>query len=197
MKKVFLTLAIALGVATASKAQDANNMWVGGTVGLWSSKTTGSDGQLSFKVMPEFGYILSENTAVGVSLGGAHTHGGDKLKFDGETLNAKSSVNTYTISPFLRYTFLKGEMGSLFFDAGAAYNRSKITNGGARYEGLEVGFRPGVAVSVSSKIAIIGKFGFLGWQYDHAKIGGIKTHSNNFGFDFDMSNIQLGMNLRF
>lgn len=199
MKKVFLTLAIALGVATASNAQDANNMWVGGTAGVWSSKVQGSDSQLSFKVMPEFGFILNENMGVGIALGGAHTHTSvdNGLGFDGNTLNTKESVNTYTINPFLRYTFLKGDMGSLFFDAGAAYKYSKVTNGGSRSEGLEVGFRPGVAVNVSDRIAIIGKFGFLGWQYDHTKTGKVKTHSNDFGFDFDMSNIQLGMNLRF
>ena len=56
MKKLFLTIAVALGVFSAASAQ--GNMWVGGTAGVWSSKVKGGDSQLSFKVMPEFGYIL-------------------------------------------------------------------------------------------------------------------------------------------
>ena len=197
MKKIFLTLAIALGVTTAANAQDVGKMWVGGTAGFWSSKSSGSDSQLNFKVMPEFGYILSENIGVGIALGGAHTHG-DILDFDGNTLSGKASKNTYTINPFLRYTFLKGEIGALFFDAGAAYGHAKVTNGGNRYDQMEVGFRPGIAINVSDNIALIGKFGFLGWQYEHTKTSaGVKSHNNNWGFDFDMSNIQIGANIKF
>lgn len=196
MKKIVLTLAIALGAITAANAQDVGRMWVGGTAGFWSSKASGSDAQLNFKVMPEFGYIINENLGVGIALGGSHTHSGD-ITFDGQTLNAKESTNTYTINPFLRYTFLKGNIGGLFVDAGAAYNHSKVTNGGRKTEGLEVGFRPGVAINVSNNVALIGKFGFLGWQYDHSKFNAVKSHTNNWGFDFDLSNIQIGANIKF
>ena len=58
---------------------------------------------------------------------------------------------------------------------------------------MEVGFRPGVAINVSDNLTLTGKFGFLGYQYE--KFGSKKT--NTFGFDFDLSQIQLGLNFVF
>lgn len=194
MKKVFLTLAIALGLTTAANAQDVGKMWVGGTVGFSATKTTYDDNtKLDFKVLPEFGYILSENIGIGIALGGAHTNVSDELWGD-------TQVNTYIVNPFLRYTFLKGDIGALFFDAGAAYGHQKYVNKGPLGQSLEVGFKPGVAINVSDNIALIGKFGFLGWQYQHLdpKTPLLKkSHSNKFGFDFDMTNIQIGASLKF
>lgn len=192
MKKLFLTIAVALGVFSAASAQ--GNMWVGGTAGIWSSKVKGGDSQLSFKVMPEFGYILNSNVGIGIALGGAHTHGANSdLKFDGNDLTSKGSVNSYKVNPFLRYTFLKSDLGGLFFDGGVAYGWEKGTNGGDKANTLEVGLRPGVAINVSNKVALLGKFGFLGYQTGKVK----ETRTNSFGFDFDMSNIELGVNLKF
>ncbi|PXV62208.1 outer membrane protein with beta-barrel domain [Dysgonomonas alginatilytica] len=204
MKKLFLTIAVALGVFTAVSAQ--SNMWVGGTAGIWSSKEKGGDSQLSFKVMPEFGYILNSNVGIGIALGGAHDHG--STNFDGNMFAAQeSSTNTYIVNPFLRYTFLKGDLGGLFFDGGVSYGWSKGTTGGLKGSQLEVGLRPGVALSVSNKITLLGKFGFLGYQnlkYDYLTIApstGIydKTtrETNSFGFDFDMRNIEFGVNYKF
>lgn len=194
MKKVFLTLAIALGVTTAANAQDVGKMWVGGTVGFSATKSTGDDNtKLDFKVLPEFGYILSENIGVGIALGGSHTN----TTIESLQGSVDTQVNTYIVNPFLRYTFLKGDIGALFFDAGAAYGHQKYVNKGPTGQSLEVGFKPGVAVNISDNIALIGKFGFLGWQYAHLKNGSEKAHSNKFGFDFDMTNIQIGANIKF
>ncbi len=204
MKKLFLTIAVALGVFSAASAQ--GNMWVGGTAGVWSSKVKGGDSQLSFKVMPEFGYILNSNVGIGIALGGAHTHGG--LDFDDNTATAsEGSRNEYKVNPFLRYTFLKSDLGGLFFDGGGSYTWSKGTNGGPKGSGYEIGLRPGIAISVSNKISLLGKFGFLGYQNKkqdylslspETDITETKTfETNSFGFDFDMRNIELGVNYKF
>ncbi len=190
MKKLFLTVAVALGVFSAASAQE--NMWVGGTAGLWSSKVKGGDSELSFKVMPEFGYILSENIGVGIALGGAHTHGSTYFDNNGGVASAKST-NTYIINPFLRYTFLKSDLGGLFVDGGVSYGWSKGTSGGAKGNEIQVGLRPGVAINVSNKVSLTGKFGFLGYQQD--KEGEMKTDS--FGFDLDMRNFEFGVSYKF
>lgn len=200
MKKLFLSLAVALGVFTSAAAQEAGQMWAGGTVGLWSSKVKGGDSQLSFKVMPELGYNVTENVAVGIVLGAAHTHG-ETLNFDGNALTAKGSVNAYTVNPFLRYTFVKGDIGSIFFDGGVGYTWAKGCAGGSKANALEIGLRPGIALNVSSRVALISKFGFLGYQntkqdvFNEGTKGTSKT--NSFGFDFDMSNIQFGAVVKF
>ena len=193
MKKLFLTIAVALGVFSAAGAQ--NNMWVGGTAGVWSSKVKGEDSQLSFKVMPEFGYILNSNLGLGIAIGAAHTHGG--LDFDGNDLTSKGSRNEYKVNPFVRYTFLKSDLGGLFFDGGVAYDWSKGTSGGTKANGLEVGLRPGIAINVSNKVSLLGKFGFLGYQHTKEGEGDAAVKSDSFGFDFDMRNVEFGINYKF
>lgn len=168
-------------------------MWVGGTADIWSSKVKGADSELSFKVMPEFGYILNENLAVGIALGGSH----NKVHYSFGDLSVSEGLNSYTVNPFLRYTFLKGELGSLFFDGGVAYNWSKVTNGGQKTSGLDVGLKPGVAVNVSNKISLIGKFGFLGYNYTKVGEGKEAVTRNQFGLNLDMRNVELGVNFKF
>lgn len=201
MKKVFLSVAVALGVFTTAAAQEAGQFWTGGTVGIWSSKVKGGDSQLSFKVMPEFGYNFTDNLAVGIALGGAHTHG-ESTKFDNNILQAaEGSTNEYTVSPFLRYSFIKGDLGSIFFDGGVGYTWAKGCSGGLKANQLEVGIRPGLALNVSNNVSLISKFGFLGYQNTKTDVvteagkGSVKT--NSFGLDLDMRNIQFGAIVKF
>lgn len=191
MKKLIFTLAIALGTFFSASAQEVGGMWVGGTAGLWSSKVKGADSELSFKVLPEFGYVISDRVGLGISLGGGHTHTGGLNFLNGGS--TEESINYYRVSPFLRYAFLQGNLGSLFFDGGVGYEHAKVCGGGAKVHSLDVGFKPGVALNVSDKVSLIGKFGFLGYVYN--KSGDYKK--NSFGFDFDMENIELGMALKF
>ena len=202
MKKLFLSLAVALGVFTSAAAQEAGQMWAGGTVGLWSSKVKGGDSQLSFKVMPELGYNVTENVAVGIVIGAAHTHGGTDLKFDGANdATGAASKNLYKVSPFLRYTIVKGDIGSIFVDGGVGYEWGKVCGVESKINNLEIGLRPGLALNVSSKVALFSKFGFLGYQNTKETEGKgeakqeVKT--NSFGFDFDMRNIEFGAVVKF
>lgn len=201
MKKMFLTLAVALGVFASASAQEAGQMWVGGTAGVWSSKVKGEDSELSFKVMPEFGYNFADNLAVGIVIGAAHTHGGKDLKFDNETANKAGALNLYSVSPFLRYSVIKGDLGALFVDGGVGYEWGKYCGVDSKLNNLEVGFRPGVSLNVSSKVALVSKFGFLGYQNQKTTLGKgenkVKTTSDNFGLDLDLRNIQLGAVVKF
>lgn len=201
MKKLFFTLAVALGVFTSAAAQEAGQMWAGGTVGLWSSKVKGGDSQLSFKVLPELGYNVTDNVAVGIVIGAAHDHGSNNLKYDGAAVTSDQATNSYKVSPFLRYTFLKGDIGGLFIDGGVGYTWSKACGADLKGHMLEVGLRPGVALNVSSKVALVSKFGFLGYQTAKTTQGSGDTKqeatTNSFGFDFDMRNIEFGAVVKF
>lgn len=190
MKKLIFTLAIMLGLATTVSAQEVGQMWVGGSVGFNSSKIGDGDRVSSYRIIPEFGYAFSENMGVGIKLGYAHNK--SVLGIDATFKDA------FTVNPFLRMAFLKGEMGSLFVDGGAGYTYGKsdkdpVTDKSTKLNAWEVGFRPGVAVNVSKRITLTGKFGFLGYQ--HSKLGEIKT--DDFGFDFDLGQTELGVSLVF
>lgn len=183
MKKLFFTLAIALGALSVS-AQEVGSMWVGGSVGFSYSKTKGLDSNTSYKILPEFGYVVQDNLALGISLGYADLEG---HQLNGDKVNLES----YIVNPFVRYSFLKGPMGALFVDAGVGYAHTKAAS--LKGDNFEVGFRPGVALQLSEKISLTGKFGMLGYQYE--KLGSSKT--NTFGFDFDLSNILIGASFHF
>ncbi len=186
MKKLFFTLAIMLGLATTVSAQEVGQIWVGGSLGINSVKANGGDRETSFRVVPEIGYVFTENLGIGVRLGYANKT--TVIKIDDLSIGGK---NAFTVNPFLRYSFLKGDIGSLFIDGGGSYTYAKT--GDVKTNVWEVGLRPGVAVKVSDKIALTGKFGFLGYQ--HAKEGDKK--GDRFGLDLDLSQTELGVSIVF
>ncbi|MFV0331415.1 MAG: outer membrane beta-barrel protein [Dysgonomonas sp.] len=190
MKKLFFTLAIMLGLATTVSAQEVGQMWIGGSIGFNSTKVGDGDRVSSYRIIPEIGYAFAENMGVGIKLGYAHNKSVAGLR-------DAVAKDAFTVNPFLRMAFLKGEMGSLFVDGGAGYTYAKTEAvegaGSTKLNAWEVGFRPGVAVNVSKRITLTGKFGFLGYQ--HAKVGDIKT--DDFGFDFDLGQTELGVSLVF
>lgn len=200
MKKLIFTLAIMLGLATTVSAQEVGQMWVGGSVGFNSTKIGDGDRVSSYRIIPEIGYAFAENMGVGIKLGYAHNKN-VLSSFSKDGLYAKDA---FTVNPFIRMAFLKGSMGSLFVDGGAGYTYAKsdvtevdsegnVSNGKVKLNAWEVGFRPGVAVNVSSRITLTGKFGFLGYQ--HAKLGDVK--GDDFGFDFDLGQTELGVSIVF
>lgn len=196
MKKLFFTLAIMLGLATTVSAQEVGQIWVGGAVGFNSTKIGDGDRVSSYRIIPEIGYAFAENMGVGIKLGYAHNK---------SVLGSEDTFkDSFTVNPFIRMAFLKGSMGSLFVDGGAGYTygKSDVTTydsegnaitGKLKLNAWEVGFRPGVAVNVSSRITLTGKFGFLGYQ--HAKVGDVK--GDDFGFDFDLGQTELGVSIVF
>ena len=191
MKKLLLSLAILMGVSVASQAQEVGKYWVGGSLGFNSSKTKGQDAATSYKILPEIGYVLSDNLAVAVSLGYGHSKDNVTDPITGTTVYGVKT-DRYGINPFVRYSFLKGDIGGLFVDGGAAYWHSKTA--GQKQDDLFVGFRPGVAITLSDRIVLTGKWGEVGYNYSKPK-GGDAT--NKFGVDFDLSNVLLGMAITF
>lgn len=184
MKKLFFTLAVMFGLTSVVNAQ-TGKVWIGGSTGFNTSKVTDGERLTNFNITPEVGYMLSDNWGVGMKLGYAHK--------EYNVLDGKAKSDGFTVSPFARYSFLRGNIGGLFVDGGAGYTYSKVKSTDTKVHELEVGFRPGVAINVSDNLTLTGKFGFLGYQYE--KFGSQKT--NTFGFDFDLSQIQLGLNFVF
>lgn len=64
MKKILMSLAVAF-VALAANAQ----VYVGGNVGIASSKEGNADAVTTYKVLPEIGYNINENWAIGTTVG--------------------------------------------------------------------------------------------------------------------------------
>jgi len=188
MKKLFITLAFITLAFISMNAQEVGQWWIGGSAGFWSSKAKGSSSVTSYKILPEVGYALNQNLALGISLGYAHSDMGFE-KLDLEV----GEIDLFTVSPFVRMAFLQGDLGALFVDGGVSYAFADLKDFDEDLNMIEVGFRPGVAFNVSNRISLIGKFGFLGYQY--IKAGDNKV--NSFGLELDMSQFQVGACLKF
>lgn len=185
MKKLIITFVVALAAVSVS-AQEAGKMWVGGSVGLSSSKPKGGESTTSYSIVPEFGYFIQENLAIAISAG--YSKGSTTVideVFDGKT---------FSIKPFVRYSFLHGSVGNLFIDGGAEYKQTEIDGFSDKMKQINVGFNPGIAINVTDNLAVTGKFGFLGYENtsmgDDAKV-------NSFGLNLDMSQFLFGVSYVF
>lgn len=185
MKKLFLTLTILFSLLITVNAQDVGQKWIGGSLGLSSTKVKGADAVTNYKILPEIGYMFSDNMGVGIALG--YERGQIEIE------DAAFKVDRFVVNPFVRYNFLKGDIGGLFVDGGVKYEHSKVKDVDVKGDMYGVGFRPGATINIAKNVSFIGKFGLLGYQ--HSKVGETKT--DWFGFDLSLDNVELGINFVF
>ena len=173
-----MTLA-AVAMAATMNAQG----YIGGTMGIGSLKVGDADNETAYKFLPEGGYNINSDWAVGVSFG--FTKGDLKvLKSDIDVAGAR----TTQINPYVRYTFVHSKYFNVFSDLGFGY--AHINGMGDAY-GL--GITPGIALNLNEKVSFVTKFAYVGWQ--HAKTNSVKT--DFFGVDIDATNVQFGLYYNF
>ncbi len=180
MKKIMMTLA-AVCVAATMNAQ----VYLGGSVGFQTSSCDG-DSETYFQLLPEIGYNLNENWAVGVAVG----YGQSKTKVSGST----AKIKAFTVAPYARYTFLKFDRVNLFLDGGVDYTRTSIL--GTKTNAFGVGIKPGVAVNLNDKLSFVAHAGFLGYNYEKVDVDGAKA-VNTFGAAIDATNLSFGVYYNF
>jgi hypothetical protein len=197
MKKILL-LAVVLFASLNANAQ----FYVGGSVGFGSVKPVGGgDSEFVFRILPEFGYNLNDKWAVGAVLGyqkGLPFSGmnigasNDNVATSQNVINnlaATSKVETFTISPYARYTAIEWDSVNLFFDGGITFGSVKDTG-----SYFSLGVRPGLAVKLCDEISFVAHLGFLGFE-NFSPDGGGKSGSS-FGLDF-ANNCSFGVYFNF
>ena len=134
-------------------------------------------------------------------------------KLDGVSLFG-TNVNALRFAPFVRYTFLHSKWIDIFAEGGFGYNLllAKDTKNNEKFTGhlVDLLARPGLALNLGDKFQITTKIGSVGWQlgvikgYENKKVEGGNTvrvqttyHANRVGFDFDSTNILLGLAYKF
>lgn len=168
-----MTIAAAF-VAVNMSAQ----VYLGGSVAFqaWSSqKLAGDRSETVLKLMPEIGYNLNEEWAIGAVIGyesnkwnGAHESG-------------------FTFNPYVRYTFANLGKVNLFVDGGVdftSYSKLDQTNMG-------IGFKPGLAVNLTDKLSFVSHLGFIG--YKQWNPDGDDNNWSMFGLDLDATNVTFGL----
>jgi len=175
-----MTIAAAF-VAVSMSAQ----VYVGGSVSVdaWSSqKLAGDRSETTFKFLPEVGYNLNDEWAVGASFG----YISDKW-----TGVEGISESAFTFNPYARYTFMKSGKVSLFVDGGVDFTSASK----ADWNEIAVGFKPGLAVSLTDNISFVSHLGFIGW--DQLNPDGDDNNVSKFGLDLSGANLLFGLYFNF
>ena len=167
MKKLFMSMA-AMVVAISASAQ----VYVGGGVGLGSTKVGDGDSKMNYKFVPEIGFQFSKNWDAGLSFGWQGVEDG---------------AHSFEIAPYVRYTFCNTKLVDLFLEGTVGYVDQD------HVDGYEIGLKPGVKVNLSKNIAFVTKVGFLGYQ----QLGDGDTKVKHFGLDLDGTNVTFGLNYKF
>jgi outer membrane autotransporter protein len=180
MKKIFAIALVAMMTMTANA-----QVYVGGGIGFQTSSNDGNS-ETTIKILPEIGYNLDENWAVGIAVG----YGENQTKING--VKVKNKV--FEVAPYARYTFVKLDKINVFVDGTVDYAHADAD--GLKSNSFGVGVKPGVAVNLNDKLSFVTHFGFLGYQYDKLDVDGAKA-TNTFGFDLDGNNLTFGLYYNF
>lgn len=174
-----MTLA-AVAVAATMNAQ----VYVGGGVGVATSSYDGNSTTV-WSIIPEVGYNLDENWAVGITVG----YGESKVKVSG----VSEKVKNFKVAPYARYTFVKFDHVNLFVDGTVGYLHENYA--GTKTNTFGVGLKPGVAVNLNDKLSFVSHIGFLGW--DQLNPDGDDNNISKFGLNLDATNITFGLYYNF
>ena len=184
MKKFMMTLA-AVFVAVVASAQ----VYVGGSLGIASSKIGDGDNVTTYKVLPEVGYSFNKDWAVGTVIGWGK---GTPVNIEDE------SRNYFTVQPYARYTFVHSKYVNVFVDGGFGYTHYNHAHriASASVNSWEVGLKPGIAVNLNEKLSFVAHVGFAGWKSSKADFDGAKS-SDAWGVDVDGNNVTFGVYYNF
>ena len=179
MKKLFLLIAVAVVTLTASA-----QVYVGGEVSFWREWQNAAN-KTTFSIMPEIGYNLDENWAIGTTLGYDYQY------------EKGVKYNAFEVAPYARYTFAKLGNVNLFVDGGFGFATYKYKHNGVSSDSQNawsVGLKPGLSVNLTEKLSFIAHVGFLGYRdADEAPIFG----QNGFGFNLDGNALSFGLYYNF
>lgn len=177
MKK-FFTLAAMAVMALGAFAQD---WYAGGSVGFWRNST---DNETYFNILPEVGYNLTDNVAVGAVFGYSYQY------------QDRVNVNLFNIDPYVRYTCLKSGKVRLFIDGGIDLGIGWSKAHGDKSDTAVtygIGIKPGVSYSLSDSFSVVAHIGQIGFQG-----GNDASHApNEGGLMFDTNKLSIGFYCNF
>jgi len=219
MKKSLLAAAFAL-FAFAANAQ----VYVGGQFGFTStSVSAGGESEsisgTSFKILPEVGYNINDQWAVGIQIGysqGLTAFGTfDVNDLRSLTTNVASAaldvasssdaydatLTAFRVAPYARYTFVKAGNFAFFAEGSFAFTNIKADNVrgvDAKVNAIEIAVRPGISYNLSKNAQVVAKIGALGYQHASVDVDAeIEPSLNRFGLEADGDDLSIGFNYQF
>lgn len=196
MKKVlFSTVALlAFGFVNAQEKSNGGfskgDLFASGTVGFGSSKT-GDAKSSSFTFAPTLGYFVTENIAVGASLGFGSVSDDDGTGED--------KTSSFSLNAMARYYYNPASQFSVFGQLAIGMGSEKIepsTGGESKSKTFGVSAGVGVNYFLNSNFAIEAGWAGLGYNTnDNGGNGAEKT--NDFGLNVDLSSVNFGLVYKF
>ncbi len=224
MKKILMTLA-AVAVATTMNAQ----LYVGGSFGIQGGTKTSEapvtdentgytytlstdDKTFKFELLPEIGYKLNDNMAIGTQIGVVFNKNTTPQSVGNIMQDVTAKGFTFKFAPYFRYYFAQWEKVGLFFDAQLGLGFGSTTSDRYYWVGTipvqydhkvkntEVSFAivPGVSYQASEKVSIVAKLGNgLGYWFtktttpQYATINGVR-----YSYDAIVKDNTFGLNLK-
>ena len=181
MKKILMSLFVAAMTMTVNA-----QVYVGGSMGVGSVKLGSNDAETTYKFVPEIGYNLNSEWAIGVAFGyqkGVCSLGKGNYDQDVDT-------ELLQVSPYVRYTAVKSKLVNVFIDGGVGFGSYKDM--GTQFQ---LGMRPGIAVNLNENISFVAHVGFVG--FDSFSPKGDGDSSNTVGVDLDGKNVTFGLYFNF
>jgi hypothetical protein len=173
-----------LVAAFAAMSMNAQ-VYVGGSFAFeaWSSqKLAGDKSETVFKLMPEIGYNLNNEWAIGTVIG-----------YQSDKFNGVNGVSesAFSIAPYARYTFTKLGKVNLFVDGGISFTSASK----ADWTELAIGFEPGLAINLTDNLSFVSHIGFIG--YDLLNPDGDDNNISKFGLSLDATDVTFGLYYNF
>src|SRR5690554_23685 len=194
MKKLILSIALLSGVAFTTQAQTEKGKFiVGGNASYSTSKTDaeGAKASHNFSIVPNVGYFVAENIAVGTGIGYQSSKA--------STASPIGKQEAFVVAPFGRYYTPVADKFKFFghLSVPMAFGTTKATDSDLKVgdkngnsTSIGVALSPGFAFYPSSKIGI--EFAFNGISYNNQsfedangnKLKGSGRDSFSIGTDF-------------
>lgn len=172
-------------VAAVAAVSVNAQVYLGGSVAFeaWSSqKLAGDKSETVFAILPEVGYNLSDEWAIGTVIG-----------YQSDKFNGVNGVSesAFTFNPYARYTFAKLGKVNFFVDGGVDFT----TASKADWNEIAVGFKPGLSVNLTDNVSFVSHLGFIGW--DQFNPDGDDNNISKFGLNLSGANLTFGLYYNF
>ncbi|WP_017259730.1 outer membrane beta-barrel protein [Pedobacter arcticus] len=208
MKKLILSIAVLTGLAFSSQAQTEKGKWIlGGSASYESVKSDASNSKAveNFSIVPNVGYFISDNIALGTGLGYQYTNIGVA---SGALIAGQTEA--FVVAPFGRVYVPIAEKFAFFGQAQVplAFGTAKETDADGK-SGDKIGnstaigvvLSPGFTYFPSKKIGI--EFAFKGISYNNLKVEDANNNTvkgagnDSFAIGTDFFAPQIGVQFYF
>lgn len=166
MKKI-LVIAIAALVSYAASAQ----FYVGGSLNANINDNS------YFSIVPEAGYVISDELAVGASI---------------DFTSSKAAYSCIEFAPYVRWTFADFAPVQLFLDGGITVSSMNDKVFDDTYNAFQIGVKPGFAMPLNDKLSLVGHLGFLGYTANENNANWL-MRSEGLGISFSGYDVTFGV----